>query len=71
MPIKICFKQNNILNNICIGINENDDVKFNLEISTHPIKDKIFYWKDVDFFNYSPYSEFKLLLSLLLTILLL
>ena len=26
--------------------------KFNLEISTHPIKDKIFYWKDVDFFNY-------------------
>ena len=37
--------------------------KYNIPISTHPVKDKIFYWGDYDFFNYSPFSEFKLFLS--------
>ena len=37
--------------------------KYNLLISDHPVKDKIFYWEDYDFFDYSPFSEFKLFLS--------
>ena len=37
--------------------------KYNIPISTHPVKDKIFYWGDYDFFNYSPFSEFKMFLS--------
>jgi hypothetical protein len=37
--------------------------KFNLSASDHPVKDKIFYWGDYDFFNYSPFNEFKMFLS--------
>jgi hypothetical protein len=37
--------------------------KFNIQISHHPVKDKIFYWENVDFFDFSPFSEFKLFLS--------
>ena len=37
--------------------------KFNIPTSDHPVKDKIFYWGDYDFFNYSPFSEFKMFLS--------
>ena len=37
--------------------------KFNIPTSNHPVKDKIFYWGDYDFFNYSPFPEFKLFLS--------
>jgi hypothetical protein len=37
--------------------------KFNIPTSNHPVKDKIFYWGDYDFFNYSPFNEFKMFLS--------
>ena len=37
--------------------------KFNIPTSNHPVRDKIFYWEDYDFFNYSPFPEFKLFLS--------
>ena len=37
--------------------------KFNLKTSSKIIKDKIFYWENFDFFNYSPFPEFKLFLS--------
>lgn len=37
--------------------------KFNISTSDHPIKDKIFYWGDYDFFNYSPFKEFKMFIS--------
>jgi hypothetical protein len=37
--------------------------KFNIAVSDHPVKDKIYYWKDYDFFDYSPVKDFKLFLS--------
>lgn len=37
--------------------------KFNIHGSEHPVKDKIFYWKDYDFFNYSPFQDFKMFIS--------
>lgn len=37
--------------------------KFNIKGSEHPVKDKIFYWKDYDFFDYSPVKDFKLFMS--------
>jgi len=37
--------------------------KFNIPTSNHPVKDKIFYWGDYDFFDYSPFTEFKMFLS--------
>jgi hypothetical protein len=37
--------------------------KYNIPVSDHPVKDKIFYWGDYDFFDYSPFPEFKLFLS--------
>jgi hypothetical protein len=37
--------------------------KFNIPVSDHPVKDKIFYWGDYDFFNYSPFNEFKMFIS--------
>ena len=37
--------------------------KFNIQVSKHPVKDKIFYWENVDFFDFSPFPEFKLFLS--------
>jgi len=37
--------------------------KFNIPASDHPVKDKIFYWGDFDFFDYSPFDEFKMFLS--------
>jgi hypothetical protein len=37
--------------------------KFNLKTSSKIIKDRIFYWENFDFFDYSPFSEFKLFLS--------
>jgi len=33
--------------------------KYDIPTSTHPVKDKIFYWENFDFFNYSPFKEFK------------
>ena len=37
--------------------------KYNLTTSDHLVVDKIFYWDDYDFFNYSPFPEFKMFLS--------
>jgi hypothetical protein len=37
--------------------------KFNIETSGHPVKDKIYYWGDKDFFNLSPFPGFKLFIS--------
>ena len=37
--------------------------KFNITTSKHTVKDKIFYWGNYDFFNYSPYPEFKMFIS--------
>jgi hypothetical protein len=37
--------------------------KFDLKISEHCVKDKIFYWENFDFFNVSPYPEFKMFVS--------
>jgi hypothetical protein len=37
--------------------------KYPLKISDHPIKDKIFYWKGFEFFNMSPFNEFKMFIS--------
>jgi hypothetical protein len=37
--------------------------KFNLRVSDHPVKDKIFYWENYDFFDYSPYPDFKMFIS--------
>jgi hypothetical protein len=37
--------------------------KFNLKGSETPVKDKIYYWKDYDFFDYSPVKDFKLFFS--------
>jgi len=37
--------------------------KFRIKVSEHPVKDKIYYWKDHDFFDYSPFKEFKLFVS--------
>ena len=37
--------------------------KFPLKTSEHCVKDKIFYWENFDFFNVSPYPEFKMFLS--------
>jgi FkbM family methyltransferase len=37
--------------------------KFNIHGSQNPVKDKIYYWKDYDFFDYSPLKEFKMFIS--------
>jgi len=37
--------------------------KFNLKTSKKIIKDRIFYWENYDFFNYSPFNEFKMFIS--------
>ena len=37
--------------------------KFNIYGSDTPVKDKIFYWKDYDFFDYSPVKDFKMFMS--------
>lgn len=37
--------------------------KFDLKTSGHCVKDKIFYWEGFDFFNVSPYPEFKMFIS--------
>ena len=37
--------------------------KFNIRTSNHTVKDLVFYWGDYDFFNYSPYTEFKMFIS--------
>jgi hypothetical protein len=37
--------------------------KFGIQTSDHPVKDRIFYWENYDFFNYSPFSEFKMFFS--------
>jgi len=37
--------------------------KFQIKRSDQLISDKIFYWENVDFFNYSPFDEFKIFLS--------
>ena len=49
------------------GVAENEVMKwknkFDIPISSHPVKDKIYYWENFDFFNYSPFDEFKMFLS--------
>jgi hypothetical protein len=37
--------------------------KFKISSSEHPVRDKIYYWKDYDFFDYSPIKDFKLFIS--------
>jgi hypothetical protein len=37
--------------------------KFDIYGSDTPVKDKIYYWKDFDFFDYSPVKDFKMFLS--------
>ena len=37
--------------------------KFNLKLSTHQVKDRIYFGQDYDFFNYSPFEDFKLFVS--------
>ena len=37
--------------------------KFNLKTSKKIVKDRIFYWENFDFFNYSPFNEFKMFIS--------
>jgi len=37
--------------------------KFNIAGSEHPVKDLIYYWKDYDFFDYSPTKDFKIFFS--------
>lgn len=37
--------------------------KFDIKTSEHCVKDKIFYWENFDFFNVSPFPEFKMFLS--------
>lgn len=37
--------------------------KFKLRTSSKIIKDRIFYWENFDFFNYSPFPDFKMFLS--------
>ena len=37
--------------------------KFDIQTSDHLVKDRIFYWENYDFFNYSPFSEFKMFFS--------
>ena len=37
--------------------------KFKISSSEHPVKDKIYYWEDYDFFDYSPVDDFKLFIS--------
>jgi hypothetical protein len=37
--------------------------KYDIKISDHPIKDKIFYWENFDFFNMSPFKDFKMFIS--------
>jgi hypothetical protein len=37
--------------------------KFKISGSEHSVKDKIFYWKDYDFFDYSPTKDFKMYIS--------
>jgi FkbM family methyltransferase len=37
--------------------------KYDLKISEHCVKDKVFYWENFEFFNVSPYPEFKMFLS--------
>lgn len=37
--------------------------KYNLKTSDYLVKDKIFYWENFDFFNYSPFDEFKMFVS--------
>jgi len=37
--------------------------KFNIQGSEHPVKDLIFYWKNYDFFDYSPVKDFKMFIS--------
>lgn len=37
--------------------------KYNIPISSHMVTDKIYYWKDYDFFNYSKDKNYKLFLN--------
>ncbi len=37
--------------------------KFPIQTSEHPVKDRIFYWENYDFFDYSPHSDFKMFFS--------
>lgn len=37
--------------------------KFNIKGGETPVKDQIFYWGNYDFFNYSPFEEFKMFIS--------
>lgn len=37
--------------------------KYDIKISDVPIRDRVFYWENFDFFNLSPFDEFKLFVS--------
>jgi hypothetical protein len=37
--------------------------KFNITTSNHPVKDKIFYWGEKDFFNYSQNPKYKMFIG--------
>lgn len=37
--------------------------KYDIKTSEHPVKDKVFYWGDFDFFNLSPIDDFKMFIS--------
>ena len=37
--------------------------KLGIKISEHPIKDRIYYWGDSNFFDYSPFADFKMFVS--------
>jgi hypothetical protein len=37
--------------------------KYNIKTSEHPVKDKVFYWENFDFFNMSPFDDFKMFIS--------
>lgn len=51
----------------CDGVAEGQALKwskiFNIKLSKIPVKDKIYYWKDYDFFDYSQNSKYKLFIS--------
>jgi len=37
--------------------------KYDIKTSEHPVKDKIFYWENFDFFDMSPFDDFKMFIS--------
>ena len=50
-------------NGVAEGFALNWAKKIPLKISSHPVKDKIYYWENYDFFNYSKNSDYKLFIN--------